>query len=258
MLSLFPKCRSYMFMTAAVSIAVFAFLVIKGMSLPACLILIFGLFAARFVAEYMGLKQHQKILAILYYGKDPVSFIQVYENLVSGKKLVDNIRFTMQSHLVNGYIAAGEFDKALESLDHMPKLAAVNEAYGKSLIAGNRCLVYCMQDDLENAERYYDEFISYGESITRKQSRSSYIESKATLTTRIKMLKGKSSKQDAYDLRERLKSQITPYQKAEIQYLLGRVYLVLKENAFAQNCLKEAAEAGDQLYVARRAKEYLK
>ena len=68
----------------------------------------------------------------------------------------------------------------------------------------------------------------------------------------------KSSKQDAYDLRERLKSQITPFQKVELQYLLGRVYMNLREYSFAQNCLKEAAQAGDQLYAARRAKEFLK
>ncbi|MGN0157529.1 MAG: hypothetical protein ACI39W_00080 [Brotaphodocola sp.] len=257
MLLLFPKCRSYMFLGAAVAVALFSFLVMKDFSLAACLVLIFGLFASRFFAEFMALKQHQKILSILYYGKDPETFASVYESLIADKKLVDNVRFTMQSHLVNAYIASGSFDRALESLDHMPPLASVNQAYGNSLIAGNRCLIYCMQDDLEQAEKYYDEFISYGESITRKQSRISYIESKTVLTIRIKMLKGTCSKQDAYDLRERLKAQITPFQKAELQYLLGRVYLVLKDTHLAQNSLKEAASAGDKLYAARRAKALL-
>lgn len=258
MLILFPKCRSYIFLGAAATVAVFALLVTKGLSVFACIALILGLFASRFFAEFMALKQHQQILAILYYGKQPEKFTEIYELLLSEKKLADNIHFTMQSHLVNGYIAAGAFDKALEHLEHMPKLAAVNEAYGKSLIAGNRCLIACLQEDLEHAEAYYQEFISYGETITRKQSRLSYIESKATLTTRIKMLRGTSTKQDAYDLRERLKGQITPYQKIEIQYLLGRVYLILKEKQFAQNCFKEAAAAGEQLYAARRAKKFLK
>lgn len=258
MLILFPKCRSYMFLGAAVAVTVFALLVTKGLSILSCIALILGLFASRFFAEFMALKQHQRILAILYYGKQPEKFTELYQSLLSGKKLADNVHFTLQSHLINGYIAAGAFDKALECLEHMPKLAYGNEAYGKSLIAGNRCLIACLQDDLEHAEAYYEAFISYGESITRKQSRLSYIESKATLTTRIKMLRGTSTKQDAYDLRERLKGQITPYQKIEIQYLLGRVYLILNEKQFAQNCFKEAATAGKQLYAARRAKEFLK
>lgn len=258
MLTLFPNCRSYIFLGAAVSIALFTLFLTKGWQIPAVIILFLGLFISRFFAEFMALKQHQKFLAVLYYGKQPKKFTELYEQLLSEKKLADHIRFTSQSHLVNGYIAAGNFSKALDILDHMPKLAPANEAYGKSLIAGNRCLIYCLQDDLEQAETYYEDFISYGESITKKRSRQSYIQSKSTLTTRIKMLRGTSSKQDAFDLRERLKAPITPYQKIEVQYLLGRVYLILKETAFAKNCLKEAANAGDQLYVARRAKEFLK
>lgn len=258
MLSLFPKCRSYMLAGGTVTIALFALFVSRKQTFLGCIFLLLGFFASRFAAEYQALKAHQKLLSILYYAKNPEQFIQIYEPLITGAKIQDNIRFTLQTHLLNGYIACGSFEKALQILDNLPALSAGNEAYGKSLIAGNRCLIYCLQDDLEHAETYYNEFLSYGESITKKQSRSSYIESKATLNTRIKMLKGKSSKQDAYDLRERLKSQITPFQKVELQYLLGRVYLNLREYAFAQNCLKEAAQAGDQLYAARRAKEFLK
>ncbi len=257
MLHLFPKCRGYMIMSCAITFMLSAALFSIGQKIPAVLLLLLGFFAARFFAEYNALKEHQKLLSLLYYKKAPAQFISIYEPLIQNPKLRDNVRFTMQSHLVNAHIIAGEFDTALEKLDHMPSFPVSSEAFGKSLITGNRCLIYCHLEDVEKAEELYQEFVTYGESITRKQQRFSYIESKTILTIRIKMLKNKCSKQDAYDLRERLKKQITPLQQAEFQYLLGRVYLVLKENTFAKASFQEAANAGDTLFVARKAKEYL-
>lgn len=242
----------------AVTFIFTAVLLITGNMIPAILLFVFGLIASRFLSEYKALKQHQKLLSILYYQKNPVQFISVYEPLLQNPKLRDNIRFTMQSHLVNAYITSGSFDKALEKLDNMPAFPTNSEAFGRSLIIGNRCLICCHQEDLEKAQEAYNEFVKFGESITKKQQRFSYIESKTILTIRIKMLKGKCSKQDALDLRERLAKQIPPLQKAELQYLLGRVYQVLKEHALAQNALKEAASAGDQLFAARKAAELVK
>ncbi len=257
MLSLFPKCRVSMMIGYGITILFFAAFLFLGQMVPGILFLLLGLFAARFLAEYQALKQHQNLLSILYHQQDPAQFISVYEPLLQEPKLRDNVRFTMQTHLINADIASGSFEKALDRLDHMPAFPVSSEAFAKSLEAGNRCLIYCHLENTQEAQKYYDEFITYGESITKKQQRFSYIESKTVLTIRMKLLKNKCTKQDANDLRERLKQQITPLQKTEFQYLLGRVLLLLKEHAMAKEALKTAVSSGDQLFAARRAADFL-
>ena len=198
----------------------------------------------------VAVRTHAKYLSVLYLAMKPRDFIRLYEELTGTKKLRPNVRFTVNGYLCDAYAAAGEFKKALAILDAAPEIRGRQGEKARSIAAAKRCSIYLFTGDTDKAEKQLELVTSDKELVG--------IQSKEMLCVRLSCRRGSCTEADADAIRESFKQCSLPLNRAEMNFLSAAAYLRLGKRQLAEQYLTEAAKAGEQLWISRKAQEMRK
>lgn len=107
-----------------------------------------------FFARILAAKAYQERLLYLYEELDPVKFLDALQPL-QNMPMSPSDRCTLQVHLANGYLYAGQPERALEILDGIAP--PDNALQMRGLILSNRSTCLLMADRLDEAQKAMNE-----------------------------------------------------------------------------------------------------
>lgn len=254
MINLFSKTKALFILGEAIAFLAAAALYHDGTSGPICILVFIALSIFVYIMmEANAAILYRKLLGLLYISENPLAFISACTPLLTNKYIRANVRFSLQAYLSNAYAASGDFNKALSLLNDMPRLPSKHLQAGKALVASNRCSIYTNMDDAGSAAEQYGLYLKLTNNRNGKQKEEANI-----LRIKISLIEESATQHDADFIRNTLKKRCSPLYQAELQYLLGCIYLSLKENHFAKIYLSEAAKSDKQLWLSNKASEALK
>ena len=202
--------------------------------------------------------QHNDLLKILDNECDPEKFLSLYKDVVSN----NSNSFTAMVSRCNyaaGYFGNGEFDEAIKiynTIDIKP-----SNPQNQSVIIlkeYNLTLIYLFKNELDKAKKHYEELKKIGDEFDKDiPFYENYVGMSKLLTNRIKVFEG-----DYKGAKEYFKNQQEEcpdnFQKVLNKYYLYEIYSKEGKENKVNETLKFIADNGNNLYVAKKAKELLK
>lgn len=258
MLGVFKKYQSWLIICECV-FAVFATaLIADGKSIVLALAVFSALSLIAFaVLQVLAGLMHQRLLSILYILKKPGNFIAAYTPLTEQRHVRKNVLFTMKAYLANAYAAKGSFKKALDISSDMPKLSGKRQRAAIALISANRTNYYIDAQELDKALEEHERFL-INKYCARGSLRRELDVSGELLELKLAIAQGKVDKDIESRARVHYLKGGSALHMAQLNLMLGQMYLKLGSENTARDYLKDAAKAGSELWCAKEAARLLK
>lgn len=202
-------------------------------------------------------KEHNNLLKILDDDCDPEKFLKLYKSVVKE----NNNSFTGMVSICNyaaGFFGNGEFDKAIKLYDTI-NVEPINPQKQSIIILKeyNLTLIYLFKDDIDSAKQHYNKFKEVGESFDKDiPFYENYIGMDKLLDNRIKVFEGEYN-----EAKKHFKNQQDEcpdnFQKSLNMYYLYEIYSREGKDNKVKECLKFIVDNGNNLYIAKKAKEIL-
>lgn len=254
MLSLFKKYASIFASGECVIFAICAAFIKDGAKNVTVLFVALILSALLFLyCQLKAVSLFQRLLGLLYHWQQPSRFVEAFSPLLGAKRVRNNLLFTVNAYLSNGYAAMGDFEKALSLLDSAPNLPPSRRMAGEVMLCINRCSALLYMAELERAKGQYEKLCGILDDNKESRALREYSKSAELLRLRLRLADGEATKDDADTVREALKEQASAFHKTELNYLLGMIYKQLEECDFARYYLSDAAQNGGETWLAKEA-----
>lgn len=242
---LFPKCRSIFIIGCCVGFMLAAVGISSGIAwYLAALLFIAAALISLFVGNLQAVRMHQSILSWLYIQCRPKEFVDGYKMLLkAGDRLRPNVRCSMLAHLSNAYCAAGDYKRALATLDEMP----INgDKKAELLQLGNRCEIFWAMEDADK--------MSAELGLLKSKQGDNRDAVSTLLEVKLAALRGEVSDAQLELARDTLRTANNELFRLNLKYLLGLIYLQHGNRDFAAQYLQEVSSSGKPITVTQKAK----
>ena len=220
------------------------------------LIILIGSLAAILLANNVASAENQRLLGILHIDLDPQRFIREYSP-VPARAFAGPSRILALANLADGYAAAGDFAKALETLQ-----APGNECKEKDrlslscLYASSRCRYTILSGDAAGAEKCMSALANAISEASRTLPALSK-NMKDTMSLWRILLNDIEDKDVSADYVSReISGAGYNIMRLELQWVLARQYERSGDTAAAKSAYETIAREAGGLYLAERARSH--
>lgn len=190
-----------------------------------------GVNIALYLARMIATREYQSRLLLLYEQLDPKAFLAAAEPLKNAP-MNAGPRSTLLVHLANGWLYAGQPDRALEILNEIPTSPKTPET--KGLVLGNQATCWLAQGNPDKAQSCMDELRRLVDSgACGKDFSAKARHTLAYLELCLAIHRGKRVNLQA--LEKDFETSRSPFHKLDVQY---RLALAARRCGDAERCAR--------------------
>ena len=234
----------------------FGFVVANGQLNPVIGVAIF--FASLFLTSFFVYKivnfEFKKITAVLWKDCDVFKYITIYSKFTNYKLHPKQSPY-IYCCLANGYIANGDFEIAIETLE---KIDIKNKKVSKLNILvcyNNLMLAYLFLNRFEESEKCLENIKNLKEKFMNNSKLKNYYDEVLDYANiRYNIIANRDISHLQY-LKDRFDKKPNMYDKIMAKHFMSIIYKNMSDEINVQNCYKYIIDNGKDLFVAKLAIE---